>query len=55
MIRIQHGHRTGDRELEAKEAKRQRGGRSGQWIASKGNNLVDNEGSSKRVTKGDSK
>ena len=45
-MRTQRGHRTRD---QTKEAKRQRRDRAGQWIASKGNDMMDdNEGSSSR-------
>ena len=45
-MRTQRGHRTRD---QTKEAKRQRRDKAGQWIASKGNDMMnDNEGSSSR-------
>ena len=42
MMRTQRGHGTCERDLEAEEAKRQRRGRSGHCIASKGNDLINN-------------
>ena len=54
-MRTQRGHRTRDEESRMKETKRQRRDRSGQWIASKGNELVENGGNSRRGTKGGSK
>lgn len=42
MMRTQRGHRTREQELKAEEAKRQRRGRLGQYITSKGNDLINN-------------
>ena len=42
MMRTQRGHGTREQDLEAEEAKRQRGGRSGQCIAREGNDLINN-------------
>lgn len=50
IMRTQRGHRSRDGDAGAKEAKRQRRDRSGQWIASKGNDVVGNGGSSRRST-----
>lgn len=47
-MRTQRGHRTRDQDQGGKEAKRQRRNRAGKWVASKGNDLVDNGGSSSR-------
>ena len=44
-VRTQRGHRTRD---VASEAKRQRRDKAGHWIASKGNDMVGNVGSSRR-------
>ena len=44
-MRTQRGHRTRDA---ANKAKRQRRDKAGHWIASKGNDMVDNVGSSRR-------
>ena len=47
-IRTQRGHRTKD-QVQVKEAKRQRRDKAGQWIASKGNDMMDdNKNSSSR-------
>lgn len=47
-MRTQRGHRTRNRDNEAQEAKRQRRNRAGQWIASKGRDLIGNRGSNRR-------
>ena len=41
-MRTQRGHRTKD-QVQAKEAKRQRRDEAGQWIASKGNDMMVND------------
>ena len=46
-MRIQRNYRTRD-QGQAKEAKRQRRDKVGQWIASKGNDVVNNKDSSSR-------
>ena len=47
-MRTQRGHRTKD-QVQVKEVKRQRRDKAGQWIASKGNDMMNNDkGSSSR-------
>ena len=47
-MRTQRGLQSIDQDGAKEAAKRQRRDRAGHWIASKGNDLVDNGGSSKR-------
>ena len=51
--RTQRGHRV--RDQKDRETKRQRRGSVGQWVASKGNYIIDSRKGSKGGNKGDSK
>ena len=52
-MRTQRGHRVRNRDQENKDAKRQRRNTGGRWVATKGNELIDN--SENNISKGDSK